>query len=127
MRWAGLLFLLASPAIADTALIAFEFETESILAAGGDIEFAEQTFDLGGGPALSVRLNRNFDARFVDVTKKNIGKVMTLWICGEMIVEPVLMGPLSRAEFIVTVASVEEATHLAAMLKADSCPDQTLG
>jgi preprotein translocase subunit SecD len=127
MRWAALCLFLASPAVAEPALISFDFEDQSILATGDDIELAEQTFDQIGKPALTVQLHSGLDLRFAAISKKNIGKVMTLRICGEVIIEPVLQSQLLTANFIITMDSVEEATALAALLKTATCPDQPLG
>jgi preprotein translocase subunit SecD len=123
MRWAGLLILLASPAFAEPALISFEVADQTIQASPDDIELAELTLDPTGRQALSLRLHPSFDARFAAVTEKHIGEAMTLRICGQAIVTPVLMSQLLTAEFLVTTASDEGAIRLHKLLKAKSCPD----
>jgi preprotein translocase subunit SecD len=127
MRWAGLVLLLAGPALSDPALISFEAGHETIHVTGEDIERVETTLDPGGGPAITVRLHSSFDARFADVTQRNIGNAMAVRICGEIVAEPILMSALTHADFIITTGSVEDSIHLAEQLKTRTCPDQPLG
>jgi preprotein translocase subunit SecD len=127
IRLAGIVLLLASPAVAEPALISFEFAEDTIVATGEDIEIAESAFDLNNLPVLKIELHKGFDARFAALSVKNIGRVLTVRICGEVIIQPTLQSTLSVAKFQITATSVEEATRLAEQLKTRSCPDQPLG
>jgi preprotein translocase subunit SecD len=127
MRWVGIFLLLASPAIADPALISFQFAQESIFVTGPDIEQVELTTDQNGKAALRVRLHQGFDARFANISEENIGETLTIRICGEVVLEPVLQTPLHRAAFVITTVTLEEANRLSSVLKTKTCPDQPIG
>ena len=127
MRWAGLFILMTGPAFADPALISFDFATTRITATGAGIELVEQTLDMNGNPALLVRLRPAFDALFAESTEENVGKVMTIRICGEIVVEPLLQTQLPRAEVMLTVRTAAEVNRLGGILTTKTCPDQPAG
>jgi preprotein translocase subunit SecD len=127
MRWLGIFLLLASPAIADPALISFQFAGESILVRGEEIEKAEAAINHLGAPAVDFRLDQGFDARFAQITPRYIGKKISIRICGELVLEPVLQTPLYKADFVITTVTMAEASRLASILNTKTCPDGPAG
>ena len=124
MRWAGLFVLLTGPAFADPVLISIDFPTESITAAGADIALIERILDMNGNPALRVRLHPSFDARFAEITQENIGEVIAIRVCGEIVVEPFLHTQLPKADVILTVRTAAEVNRLDEILTTMTCPGQ---
>ena len=111
----------ATGAAAETPLVAFGFGADVVEAFSGDIAGVEQSHDSHGRPAVSIRLAPRFDTIISEVTARNVKKRGFLKICGEVVIEPVLLEPLISAEFQITGIDMTEANRLALLIGSASC------
>lgn len=111
----------ATRAGAETPLVAFSFGTDVVEAYAGDIASVNPSFDSNNRLAVSIRLDPRFDAIIAEVTARNVKKRGFVKVCGEVVIEPVLLEPLTSAEFQLTGLDTEEANRIATLIIAATC------
>ena len=79
------------------------------------------TTDSYGDPAITLKLRPEKAAEFADLTSQSIGKVVTVLVCGEVVVEPVIRDTIFGGTILLTgsLGHVDEAMFT--QLQSGSC------
>ena len=123
-------FLLAIGLVAGTSAIADEvvvFSTKSGVLAltPDDVEDAAPQFG-GEGAGLSFILAPAASKDFADLTENSVGQMMTLTVCGDVLVEAVIRGRLEGRGY-VALDSLRDATWYAPRMTGDAPCDGPRG
>lgn len=91
---------------------------------GRYLKRAEVTFDqITGAPSVSLEFNEEGAKVFGEVTEKNIGKILAIYIDGILISAPVVQEKISQGRAQISGRfSVEQAKELATNLSAGALP-----
>ncbi|HOO81169.1 MAG TPA: protein translocase subunit SecD [Alphaproteobacteria bacterium] len=93
------------------------------LITGDMLENAAPSFDQGGQPVISFRLNNTGARRFCDVTRKNVNKPFAIVLDNEVLSAPVIREPICGGRGQISGGfSVQEANDLALLLRAGALP-----
>lgn len=93
------------------------------LITGEMLENAQPSFDQGGQPVISFRLNNTGGRRFCDVTRNNVNKPFAIVLDNEILSAPVIREPICGAQGQISGGfSVEEANNLSVLLRAGALP-----
>ncbi len=91
---------------------------------GKNLENARVVFDQNlGAPQISLKFNEEGKQLFADLTEKNIGKPIAIFLDNEPISIPVVQSVISNGEAVITGNfSIQEAKLLAQRLNAGALP-----
>ncbi|MCB1721312.1 MAG: protein translocase subunit SecD [Rhodospirillales bacterium] len=93
------------------------------LITGDMLDNAAPSFDQGGQPVISFRLNNTGARRFCDVTRKNVNKPFAIVLDNEVLSAPVIREPICGGQGQISGGfSVQEANDLALLLRAGALP-----
>ncbi|MEM7679673.1 MAG: protein translocase subunit SecD [Pseudomonadota bacterium] len=90
---------------------------------GEQLENAQPSFDQGGQPVISFRLNNSGGRRFCELTRKNVNKPFAIVLDNEVLSAPVIREPICGGQGQISGGfTVEEANDLALLLRAGALP-----
>lgn len=115
--------------IGQTAQLEFiEEETKQVILTGNDIKKAEAVYGpsdngMGQKPVVSFELSQEGAKKFAESTKKNIGKVIGIYLDKKAISLPTVESVIPDGKGIITgSATMEEAGDLATLIRAGALP-----
>ncbi len=121
-RTALALLLSAGPALAEGPLLTITFPDDMLIVPQGTPVAAEATLDQTGNPAVLARLPEPQATRLSALTKRHVGRIVTIGFCGDELSRPLLQTPIASGTLVVTGAgTAEAATRIAASLTAGRC------
>lgn len=83
---------------------------------------AEATLDANGQPAVYVQLPEPQATGFITLTERNVGQIISISLCGKVVLAPRLLTPIPSGVLVVTGATTaREADQTAARLTAGRC------
>ena len=101
----------------------FYIVEQTPVVSGEDLVDAQPDFDQNNRPAVSFRFNPSGGRAFGDYTANNIGSPFAIVLDDEVISAPTIQSHIAGGSGIITGSfSVEEATHLAVLLRAGALP-----
>jgi preprotein translocase subunit SecD len=71
----------------------------------------EKAFVTGGQPEINIKLRENAKSRLEEVTSKNVGKKMAMFLDGIVIMAPVIRESLTDVEFKISGKYTEEEAN----------------
>lgn len=93
---------------------------------GTDLKDAQATFDTSeGAPVIHFKFGRVGAKQFEEITTKNVGSVLAMYLDEEKLMEPVIKEPIPNGEGRITLgrgASLEEAKNYAILMKSGALP-----
>lgn len=90
---------------------------------GDMLENATPSFDQGGQPVISFRLNNSGGRRFCELTRKNVNKPFAIVLDNEVLSAPVIREPICGGQGQISGGfTVAEANDLALLLRAGALP-----
>lgn len=90
---------------------------------GKDFKRAEVTFDQGNNPQISIEFNAEGAKKFEEITGRNIGKPLAIFLDGKMISAPTVNQKISGGKGEITGKfDIKEAKNLAIQLNAGALP-----
>jgi len=117
--------------IGQTAQLEFvEEETKTVILTGNDIKKAEAQYSqsgtgMGQEPVVAFELTPAGAKKFAEATKKNIGKVIGIYLDKKPISLPTVNSEIPNGKGIITgSATMEEAGDLATLIRAGALPVQ---
>jgi len=115
--------------IGQTAQLEFiEEDTKQVILTGNDIKKAEAQYSSGSSgvgqqPVVAFQLTPDGAKKFAAATKKNIGKVIGIYLDKKAISLPTVQSEIPNGEGIITgSATMEEAGDLATLIRAGALP-----
>lgn len=115
--------------IGQTAQLEFiEEETKQVILTGEDIKKAEVQYQqsatgLGQEPVVAFQLSPEGSKKFAEATKRNIGKIIGIYLDKQPISLPTVQSEIPNGEGIITGSgSDEEAKDLATLIRAGALP-----
>ena len=85
----------------------------------GDVESAEVSPDqYGAGWQVQLTFSPRLRAAFAAMTEANVGKVVRLYVDGELVFEPIVREPIRGGQMIVAPLTQALAERLAALAKS---------
>lgn len=111
-----------TPALADEVVV-FSTKTAVLALSPNDVEDAAPQFG-GEGAGLSFILAPAASKAFADLTEQSLGQVMTLTVCGDVLVEAVIRERLEGRGY-VALDSLGDATWYASRMTGDAPCDGT--
>ena len=79
------------------------------------------------GPALAVELHQRFDSAMADLTANRAGQRLIIYVCGQVVLEPLLNDRLLNASLLITADDPLFLDEIEAALRAPSCKADLLG
>ena len=110
--------------IGRTALMQFKDDKGNVVLSGKDLKDARANMSQqGGGAIVNIEFNSEGGKKFAELTAKNIGKQIAIELDGKVLTAPVVQEAITggRAQ-ISGQRSMEEAEHLAILLRSGSLP-----
>lgn len=115
--------------IGQTAKLEFiEEETKQVILTGNDIKKAEVQYQqsstgLGQEPVVAFELSPEGAKKFAEVTRRNIGKVIGIYLDQQPISLPTVQSEIPNGEGVITGSRTdEEARDLATLIRAGALP-----
>ncbi len=117
--------------IGQTAQLEFiEEETKTVILTGNEIKKAEAQYSqssagMGQQPVVAFELTSGGAKKFAEATKRNIGKVIGIYLDKKAISLPTVQSEIPNGQGIITgSATMEEAGDLATLIRAGALPVQ---
>ncbi len=110
--------------IGKTAMLEFKDEEGQTLLTGNDLKDAQAAMNQQNNQAVvNLEFSDEGAKKFADATMKNVGRQIAILLDGEVLTDPVVREPImgGRAE-ISGQKSLEEAQHLAVLLRSGALP-----
>ena len=107
-----------------TAMLEFKDPNNKTVLTGTDLKDAKAVVGNGNQPLVSMEFSDEGGQKFADVTARNVGKRIAITLDGEVLTAPVVQEAITgggRAQ-ITGNRSMEEAQHLAILLRSGSLP-----
>ena len=112
------------------ARLEFRAPDDAVIVEGKDVEDVYATMDPSTEVfAVAIQLNDEGAARFEEATARLIGQEIDIWLDDEWIAAPIVPSVITGKNFVISMdpdlsqmESWEEATHLAALIRAGALP-----
>lgn len=106
-----------------TALLEFKDPSGKTVMTGTDLKDAKASVGNGNQAVVSLEFSDEGGQKFADVTARNIGKQIAITLDGEVLTSPVVQEAIAGGRAQITGSrSMEEAQHLAILLRSGSLP-----
>jgi len=117
----------AKEIIGKTALLEFKTEDGKVVVSGKDLTDAKLVFsqaqDTLGQPEISFTLNAAGKAAFATATQANIGKKISIYLDGQLLMSPTVDSAITDGAGVITGGfTAQEASNYALLLKSGSLP-----
>ncbi|HEY5485074.1 MAG TPA: protein translocase subunit SecD [Candidatus Cryosericum sp.] len=117
----------AKEIIGKTALLEFKTEDGKVVVSGNNLTDAKlvfsQTQDSLGEPQIAFTLNAEGKAAFATATQANIGKKITIYLDGKVLMSPTVETAITDGQGVITGGfTAEQASNDALLLKSGSLP-----
>lgn len=113
--------------IGQTAQLEFREENGNVVLTGNDIKKAEADYGgdgtLGQQPIVALELTPEGAKKFADATKRNVGKVIGIYLDNRPISLPTVQNVITEGRAQITGSkTIEEAADLATLIRAGALP-----
>lgn len=109
--------------IGEPALLEFKDPMGTTFMTGEMIERAEPSIDNDGGYVIAFKLNSEGTKLFADMTSKNIGKTLGIYLDGEELLSPTVQTAITNGQGTITgMGTAERATKIAAQIQSGALP-----
>lgn len=106
-----------------TAMLEFKDPNNKTVLTGMDLKDAKAVVGNGNQPLVSMEFSDEGGQKFADVTARNVGKRIAITLDGEVLTAPVVQEAITGGRAQITGnRSMEEAQHLAILLRSGSLP-----
>ena len=106
-----------------TALLEFKDPLGKTVMTGTDLKDAKAAMGNGNQPVVSLEFSDEGGQKFADVTARNVGKQIAITLDGEVLTSPVVQEAITGGRAQITGnRSMEDAQHLAILLRSGSLP-----
>lgn len=89
---------------------------------GKDFKNATVSFDQSGKPQIDIEFNAEGSKKFADITERNIGKPLAIYLDGQLISAPTVNQKITGKGVITGQFDIKEAKNLAIQLNAGALP-----
>ena len=106
-----------------TAMLEFKDPNNKTVLTGTDLTDAKAIVGNGNQPLVSLVFSDEGGQKFADVTARNVGKRISITLDGEILTAPVVQEAIAGGRAQITGnRTMEEAQHLAILLRSGSLP-----
>ena len=106
-----------------TAMLEFKDPNNKTVLTGMDLKDARAVIGNGNQPLVSMEFSDEGGQKFADVTARNVGKRIAITLDGEILTAPVVQEAITGGRAQITGnRTMEEAQHLAILLRSGSLP-----
>ena len=106
-----------------TAMLEFKDPNNKTVLTGTDLTDAKAIVGNGNQPLVSLVFSDEGGRKFADVTARNVGKRISITLDGEILTAPVVQEAIAGGRAQITGnRTMEEAQHLAILLRSGSLP-----
>ena len=106
-----------------TAMLEFKDPNNKTVLTGTDLKDAKAVVGNGNQPLVSMEFSDEGGQKFADVTARNVGKRIAITLDGEVLTAPVVQEAITGGRAQITGnRTMEEAQHLAILLRSGSLP-----
>jgi len=106
-----------------TALLEFKDMSGKTVMTGNDLKDSKATVGQNGKPVVSLDFSDEGGKKFALLTSQNIGKQISILLDGEVLTSPVVNEAITGGKAQISGSrNVEEAEHLAILLRSGSLP-----
>lgn len=109
--------------IGRTALMQFKDDKGNVVLSGKDLKDARANMSQGNAAIVNIEFNDEGGKKFAELTSRNIGRKIAIELDGKVLTAPVVQEAITggRAQ-ISGQRNMEEAEHLAILLRSGSLP-----
>lgn len=106
-----------------TALLEFKDMTGKTVMTGKDLKDAKASAEQSGRPVVALEFSDEGGKKFADLTARNVGKQIAIVLDGDVLTAPVVNEAITGGRAQITGnRNMEEAEHLAILLRSGSLP-----
>lgn len=106
-----------------TAMLQFKDESGKVVLTGSDLKDAKAQVSQGNQPVVGLEFSDEGGKKFADLTARNVGKKIAIELDGEVLTAPVVQEAITGGHAQISGSrNVEEAEHLAILLRSGSLP-----
>jgi preprotein translocase subunit SecD len=106
-----------------TAMLEFKDPQGKTVLNGTDLKDAKATMGNGNRPTVNLEFTDEGAKKFADVTARNVGKQIAITLDGDVLTNPVVQEAITGGRAQITgERTMEEANHLAILLRSGSLP-----
>lgn len=106
-----------------TGNLEFKDSDGNVVLTGKDVKEATAILDDTSRPVVSLELNEDGQSKFADVTAKNIGKSIGIYMDGEVVSSPVVQNAITDGKAVINgMSSMDEAKKLAGVISSGALP-----
>ncbi len=109
--------------IGEPALLEFKDPSGTTFMTGEMIEWAEPRIDSDGEYVIAFKLNSEGTKLFADMTSKNIGKTLGIYLDGEELLSPTVQTAITNGSGVINgMGTAERASKIAAQIQSGALP-----
>ena len=109
--------------IGKTALLEFRDPQNNTVLTGKDLKDSKAHMDGSSRPLVAIEFSEAGTKKFADLTSKFVGQPIAILLDNEVLTKPVVNEPINGGKAVITGnRSMEEAEHLAILLRSGSLP-----
>ena len=109
--------------IGKTALLEFRDPQNNTVLTGKDLKDSKAHMDGSSRPLVAIEFSEAGTKKFADLTSKFVGQPIAILLDNEVLTKPVVNEPITGGKAVITGnRSMEEAEHLAILLRSGSLP-----
>ncbi|EGO62448.1 protein translocase subunit SecD [Acetonema longum] len=109
--------------IGRTAMLEFKDESGATVLTGKDLKDAQAEIDQSRQNLVALEFTKEGGEKFADLTAKNVGKTIAILLDNQLLTNPVVNGVITGGNAVITGnRTIEEAEHLAILLRSGSLP-----
>ena len=109
--------------IGKTALLEFRDPQNNTVLTGKDLKDSKAHMDGSSRPLVAIEFSEAGTKKFADLTSKFVGQPIAILLDDEVLAKPVVNEPITGGKAVITGnRSMEEAEHLAILLRSGSLP-----
>lgn len=106
-----------------TAMLEFQDDKGNTVMTGQDLKDARAHIDQSNQTVVALEFSDEGGKRFADLTAKNVGRNIAILLDKEILTNPRVNEPISGGKAVITGSrTMEEAEHLAILLRSGSLP-----
>lgn len=106
-----------------TAMLQFKDESGKVVLTGSDLKDAKAQVSQGNQAVVGLEFSEEGGKKFADLTARNVGKKIAIELDGEVLTAPVVQEAITGGHAQISGSrNVEEAEHLAILLRSGSLP-----
>lgn len=106
-----------------TAMLQFKDESGKVVLTGSDLKDAKAQVSQGNQAVVGLEFSDEGGKKFADLTARNVGKKIAIELDGEVLTAPVVQEAITGGHAQISGSrNVEEAEHLAILLRSGSLP-----